>query len=535
MDVESSCRPVGRASVIAVILIGAALAVPPLALADAEPARGNPARGPDFDGDGFYDLAIGAPGENDGAGAVTVLYGGATGLSAARTQVWDESTVGSANGPAPGERFGAAVAWGDFDSDGFYDLAIGAPGETVTGETVTGETLTGPGADSGVVFVVRGSSTGLVSAGGQRWDRTVDGLAGSPTRRDGFGSALVGRDFDGDKIDDLAIGVPGADHPKDAGAVQILRGTPTGLSVADNQLIRQPGNRPRKHEAFGYVLAGGHLDEADLRFELVASARDTVSGRRAAGAVTVMYGTADGVSTDLVQRWTRATPGIVGAPRKGDWFGRSLAIADIDRDDNSDLAAGLKGSGHGRDDPGAVAVLYGTLTGLGSDRNEVWAQGDRGVPGTPTSGDAFGADVTLADFDDDGFNDLAVGVPGEDDTSADGVGLPDAGAVTVLYGTATGLSTVRVQTWTTAAFGLAPAAGDRLGATLTRGDFDSTARIDLVIGVPGATGAAGAADVLYGTPGGLSGSAHQRFDQSTAGGGGVAEPGDSFGAALMWH
>jgi hypothetical protein len=457
---------------------------------------------------------------------VTVLYGTATGLSPSRTQVWDESTVGQPGGPAPGERFGAAVAWGDFDDDGRYDLAIGAPGESVPGA----------GAASGAVFVLHGTPAGLVSAGSQRWDRTVAGLVGSPTRRDGFGSALVGRDFDGDKIDDLAIGIPGADHPKNSGAVQVLRGTASGLSVAANQLIRQPGDRARKNEAFGYVLAGGHLDEADLRFELVASALDTVAGRRKAGAITVMYGTPDGVSTEHIQRWTRASPGIVGAPHKGDRFGRSLAIADVDRDDNSDLAAGLTGSKHGLTDPGAVAVLYGTLTGLGADRNEVWAQGKGGLPGTPAVGDALGADVTLADFDDDGFNDLAVGVPGEDSgTNRGGYGVADAGAVVVLYGTSSGLSAARVQTWTAASLGLTPGPGDRLGATLTRGDFDGTARIDLVTGVPGAAGSAGAVDVLYGTPSGLSTAAHDRFDQTTAGGGGASEPGDGFGSALMWH
>ncbi|PCC71252.1 FG-GAP repeat-containing protein [Nannocystis exedens] len=42
------------------------------------------ARGPDFDRDGYEDLAIGAPGENvgsiAGAGAVNILYGSASGL-----------------------------------------------------------------------------------------------------------------------------------------------------------------------------------------------------------------------------------------------------------------------------------------------------------------------------------------------------------------------------------------------------------------------------------------------------------------------
>jgi hypothetical protein len=210
-----------------------------------------------------------------------------------------------------------------------------------------------------------------------------------------------------------------------------------------------------------------------------------------------------------------------------------LAIADVDRDDNSDLAAGLAAPRQGLVDPGAVAVLYGTLTGLGADRNEVWAQGVDGVPGSPSYGDAFGGDVTLADFDDDGFNDLAIGVPGED--LAGPPAVADAGVVVVLYGGASGLSTDRVQTWTAVGLGLSPSAGDRMGTTLTRGDFDGTARIDLVVGVPGAVGSAGAIDVLYGTPSGLTAGDHDRLDQDSVGGGGASEPGDAFGAALMWH
>ncbi len=51
----------------------------------------------DFDGDGYADLAVGAPGENVGgkrdAGAVHVLYGSASGPTA-RDQVWHQNRKG---------------------------------------------------------------------------------------------------------------------------------------------------------------------------------------------------------------------------------------------------------------------------------------------------------------------------------------------------------------------------------------------------------------------------------------------------------
>ncbi len=54
--------------------------------------------GPDFDGDGYADLAIGSPFEEVGgvraAGAVNVIYGGPAGLSATGNQFWQKDSPG---------------------------------------------------------------------------------------------------------------------------------------------------------------------------------------------------------------------------------------------------------------------------------------------------------------------------------------------------------------------------------------------------------------------------------------------------------
>jgi hypothetical protein len=72
----------------------------------------------DFNRDGFADLAIGTPYEDIGnladAGAVSVLYGTASGLSSTRSQLFTQ--VGGT--VEAGDRFGYAVATGDFNHDG---------------------------------------------------------------------------------------------------------------------------------------------------------------------------------------------------------------------------------------------------------------------------------------------------------------------------------------------------------------------------------------------------------------------------------
>jgi hypothetical protein len=133
--------------------------------------------------------------------------------------------------------------------------------------------------------------------------------------------------------------------------------------------------------------------------------------------------------------------------------------------------------------------------------------------------------ATLADVDGDGFDDLAVGVPGEDLGAFDDNG----GAVTVLYGSASGLEPggeVFVQG--RGGVGGTREPDDQFGAALAKGDFNGDDLVDLAVGAPGeVVGSAvnsGAVNVLYGSGGGLTGGPVLTQPD--------AEAGDLFGAAL---
>ena len=102
--------------------------------------------------------------------------------------------------------------------------------------------------------------------------------------------------------------------------------------------------------------------------------------------------------------------------------------ADFNGDGFADLAIGVPFEDQAATNDGAVNVIYGGIGGLSAAGNEVWSQGSEGITGTPEAGDQFGYSLAAADFNGDGFTDLAVGVPFEDQAAT------NDGAVNVIYG-----------------------------------------------------------------------------------------------------
>ncbi|MBL8767446.1 MAG: FG-GAP repeat protein [Planctomycetes bacterium] len=494
----------------------------------------------DFNGDGFADLAVGVFLEDvDGvvnAGALQIFPGSLSGPAVASSMLVTQATLGLV--PEAEAGFGIAVTWGDFDGDGFDDLAIGAPGVAVKG-------LVG----AGRVYVVRGGAGGLDFVNVKAFDQNTKGIKdkverkakGEVTSSEFFGSRLASGDFDADGYADLVISVTSERIGKaaSAGAAHVLYGSASGLTAKRNQFWHQNRKGVKgkcvTNDRFGTNLAVGDLD-GDGFDDLAITVPKEIDATPGVGRVAVLFGSTKGLRAKrnlLLKPGTEAVPLTTAVSDDG----LTIACADFDGDLYDDLAIGayhepIVGGGDSR---GVVYVVRGSPIGPVPELTSAYYQGDGVVPGSHADDEVFGGAIAAADFDGDGDDDLAISAIGESF-----VGLA-TGRVTVLYSSGSGgLSSAGASTFDqdTANVNDVAEAEDLFGYGLVALDSNGDGAADLAIGIPGedvgAVVDAGAVAVLLSAIGvGVTSSGDSFLHQDVAFVDGDCGQGDWFGFLLQ--
>ncbi|MCD0447988.1 VCBS repeat-containing protein [Actinocorallia sp. API 0066] len=324
----------------AVVVVGAVLVAEGLVAGSAAAGR-KPAKPGDFNGDGRVDLVAGHPGltvkGRKRAGGVVVIDGARKPGTRWRTLTRD--TAGVPDRSRSKERFGAALASGDFDRDGYADLAVSAGGKVV---------------------VLHGTAGGLTGRRARQiapgFPANQDGPGSAKGRPDSrrFGTVLTSGDYNGDGYADLAV----RSDRGEAGLL-VLKGGRNGLTTKGARRLTNGLKR------FGTFLGSADVT-GDGVTDLVASQETPDGLPRPAGAVvdqpfTLVPGSRAGLRMAAAVRWSAPAARAL-----------RFGLGDLTGDGRADL---VRADAPSADAPGGFATqvseggAFGTprVTSLGGD------------------------------------------------------------------------------------------------------------------------------------------------------------------------
>jgi hypothetical protein len=454
----------------------------------------------DFNGDGYADFAVAAPGADPSgrtdAGSVYVLFGGASGIDMAKN-AWLEikgATAGDGGNYTASLTVGAA---GDVNGDGVSDLLIGASVAAAPS-----------GADGGAVYVVYGSASasalGSIDLNTINQGNTTSGLhiTHDPlaSTSDHLGLGAGAGDINGDGYADIIIGAPYYDPLSparpDAGAVFVVYG---GAALGNLQVSQSTIGS----SVNGFALWGANnanlgvatVKSNDVRLGENATSVGDVNGDgiadfvvtapysanymasangNQAGTAYLVYGKQGGLPTLDLNDFGYIEGARINAQHL-EWLGGAnnfpghyaRGLGDINGDGVGDFAITAPFSEPG--DPGHIWVVYGQVGGYGSGIN-LDLQVPYNLPGGVSPGSSFNRQVgflitnedftagsttnahagantndglgfsiaNAGDVNLDGLDDILVGAPFADSSSSIN---NDLGAVYILYGRQAGMGT----------------------------------------------------------------------------------------------
>ncbi len=334
----------------------------------------------DFDGDGYADIATGAPfadvGANEDAGAVYIYYGPFSGDDTS-----PDVTITASN---TGAHLGWAIGAGIFNTDIYWDLIV----TQIDNDA----------------YAYYGSSSW--SGSETTPDVTFDLSAFEETGdTENFGNAVAVGDFDNNSIepynkDDVAIGANLSDLPGNGN-------NPDGMAFIfytpfnDPTLSESAKIAPEEHSndgEFATSLASGKIDDDD-KWDIVAGEPKNNTDD---GTVHIYYG----ANLGSLGNW-EYDDAYLDFESDTEMFGLSVAVGDMDTDGYADILVGAPGNDEQGTDAGRAYVYQANTDGTGitdvssPDQDLTWSASNAGAE--------LGYSVAVGDFEGDSVGDAIVG------------------------------------------------------------------------------------------------------------------------------
>jgi predicted nucleic acid-binding Zn-ribbon protein len=355
----------------------------------------------DVNGDGYDDILIGAPNDDDGgntAGQTYLILGKATGwamdtdLSTASASFWGEDAV---------DRSGSSVAGaGDVNGDGYDDILIGAYQDD------------DGGSNAGQTYLILGKSSG--------WAVDTDLSASSASfwgedAGDYSGSSVAGAgDVNGDGYDDILIGAyQDDDGGSGAGQTYLIFGQASGWAM-DTDLSSLSFASFWGEDAgdnSGSSVAGVGDVNGDGYDDMLIGAHYNDDGGNNAGQTYLILGKQWGLfsDTDL----SAASASFIGE-YANDYSGFSVAgVGDVNEDGYGDILVSSFYDNFGGSDSGQTYLILGKASGWAMDTDLSAASAS--FYGEDRN-DHTGVSVAGAgDVNGDGYDDILIGAYFNDD------------------------------------------------------------------------------------------------------------------------